>query len=195
MMGFCLTALAQETETREVPYPVSGKDDGNKRATIIAFGPSVWAPSMKFEQGIGDLVSIGLVAKGRLILFEGARVDPFVRFYPGRRSPEGGYIQLKGSFGVFKNNFIYDDWTGNGNNCYYDSQGNLICDNDHYYAYGGGVTGGYQLISGKNDHFVFDVYGGFQYIHTDELGTIDNIFRRWIVRFPIDVGLKLGVAF
>lgn len=169
---------------------------GPKRhRTVIALGPSsLWSPTLKFEQGIGNWVSAGFHARFRFIMWNGGKIEPFVRVYFTEKSPEGPFIQLKGSFGAYRRNFVFDDF------CYYDSNGDYICgdsyDEDYFFSFGGGLVGGYQFFFGAKDHFALDLFGGFQYMYQDRSGYNDyRYLRRIFINFPVEVGLRLGVAF
>lgn len=170
-------------------------DSPRRNRTVIGFGPSsFWSPTIKFEQGIGDWVSIGFHGRARFIMWEGGKVEPFVRVYFTEKSPEGPFVQVKGSFGAFRRNFVFED------NCYYDSFGNYVCgdnyDEEFFYSFGGGLAGGYQFFFGAKDHFALDLFGGFQYIYQDRTGYDDyRYIRRVFINFPVEVGVRLGVAF
>lgn len=188
-----LVALAYATPALSQTDSEFINDAPRRHRTVIGFGPSsFWSPTMKFEQGIGDWVSVGFHGKGRFIMWNGGKIEPFVRVYFTEKSPEGPFIQMKGSFGAYKRNFVYD-------NCYYDANGNYRCDNDNedfFYSFGGGLAGGYQFFFGAKDHFALDLFGGFQYFYQDRDTYSDYRFiRKVFVNFPVDIGVRLGVAF
>ncbi len=173
-------------------YGTYTTNTAQRHRTVIGLGPSsFWSPTIKFEQGIGDWVSIGFHGKARFIMWNGGKVEPFVRVYFTEKSPEGPYVQVKGSFGAYQRKFYFD------NNCYYDVNNNLVCDDeDFFYSYGGGVAGGYQFFLGAKEHFALDLFGGFQYFYQDRSTYSDYDFiRRVFVNFPVDIGVRLGVAF
>lgn len=189
VLGFMATAAAQ-TQTEAAP------EYARRHRTVIGFGPSsFWSPTIKFEQGIGDWVSIGFHGRARFAMWEGGKIEPFVRVYFTERAPEGPFIQVKGSFGAYRRNFIYEN-----NDCYYDGNGDWVCtdnyDEDYFKSFGGGVAGGYQFFFGRKDHFALDLFGGFQYIHQEGNRYSDyNFARRLFINFPAEVGVRLGVAF
>ncbi len=188
LLGLALPAFSQvDSEVFSAP------EETHRNRTVIGFGPaSFWSPTIKFEQGIGDWVSLGFHGKGRFILWNGGKVEPFVRVYFTQKSPEGPFIQAKGSFGAYKRNFVYDD-------CYYDANGNYVCytdSEDFFYSFGGGLAGGYQFFFGARDHFALDLFGGFQYMYQDNNTYSDYRFlRKVFINFPVDIGVRLGVAF
>ncbi|CAN5380405.1 hypothetical protein BH09BAC1_BH09BAC1_21490 [soil metagenome] len=189
MVALLYTAPAQSQTDMEY-YPASAPD---RHRTVIGFGPaSFWSPTMKFEQGIGNWVSVGFHGKARFVIWEGGKIEPFVRVYFTEKSPEGPFIQIKGSFGAYRRKFDFND-------CYTDANGVLICNNnDHEFfrSFGGGMAGGYQFFFGKKDHFALDLFGGFQYIHQGfDRYSQYNYWRRVFINFPVDVGVRLGVAF
>ena len=183
----------------QVDYaPVMDGDNFRVRRTVVAFAPAVWRPTIKFEQGIGNLISVGFHAHGRYILWRGGKIEPFVRFYFGKTSPQGVYMQLKGIVGTYKRifRFTYDEY------CEFDAQGNYICRNDYtnsegerFFSYGGGVTAGYQFMLGRNDNFALDVFGGFQYAYNQDQLDPYVYWRRFMLNFPVEIGLRMGVAF
>ncbi len=187
MAALAMTMPAQAQEEIEAP---------RRHRTVIAVGPSsFWSPTLKFEQGIGDWVSLGFHGKARFVMWEGGKIEPFVRIYFTENSPQGPFIQVKGSFGAHRRNFIFED------NCYYDANGDYVCDDNYdeqyFKSFGGGVAGGYQFFFGRNEHFALDLFGGFQYIRQENQNSYNDYryIRRIFINFPVDIGLRLGVAF
>lgn len=166
-------------------------DSEERHKTILGIGPALWSPALKFEQAISNSVSLGLHGKARFIIWEGGKVEPFVRYYFTYKAPEGPYLQLKASFGAYRRSFNWD-------NCYYDVNGNYICndDNGFFKSYGGGLAGGYQFLLGMNNRFALDLFGGFQYIRQEgDRYSEYNFFRRIFINFPVEIGARFGVAF
>lgn len=184
LAGLLLASTAEAQDGETAP---------RRNRTVIGFGPStVWSPTLKFEQGIGDWVSIGFHGKARFIIWEGGKIEPFVRVYFTEKSPEGPFIQLKGTFGAYRRNFVYSS------NCYTDINGDYRCDDEDFFrSFGGGMAGGYQFFFGRRDHFALDLFGGFQYIYNQrrEYYSEYNFLRRVFVNFPVEIGIRLGVAF
>lgn len=183
IMSMALPSIAQEYND----------SPARRHRTVIGFGAAtLWSPTLKFEQGIGDWVSIGFHGKARYIMWEGGKIEPFVRIYFTEKSPEGPFIQIKGSFGAYRRNFLFDG-------CYYDINGNYRCDNYNerfFKSFGGGLAGGYQFFFGRRDHFALDLFGGFQYIRQEGNRYSDYAFlRRVFINFPVELGIRLGVAF
>lgn len=174
-------------------------DNYRVRRTVVAFGPAVWRPTLKFEQGIGNHVSLGFHLHGRYIMWRGGKIEPFVRFYFGNDiSPKGGYLQVKGIVGTYKRifRFTYDEY------CDYDSQGNYYCRTDYtttegerFLSFGGGITGGYQFMLGRNENFALDLFAGFQYAYNSDDLDPYVYWRRFMLNFPVEFGMRMGVAF
>lgn len=199
IFAFLLSCLTLPLIAQVDNAPDNFSDNYGRRKTVIAFAPAVWRPTLKFEQGIGRTVSLGFHLHGRYILWRGGKVEPFVRVYFGNQgSPHGGYVQIKGIIGTYKRffRFTYDEF------CDYDAQGNYVCyydytnsEGERFFSFGGGVTGGYQFMLGRNENFALDVFGGFQYAYNqDELDPY-VFWRRFMLNFPVEIGLRFGVAF
>lgn len=194
MLAFSATAQIDDIPNSD------NTDNFRARKTIIAFAPAVWRPTMKFEQGIGRSISLGFHLHGRFILWRGGKIEPFVRFYLGNAadSPKGGYLQVKGIVGTYRRffRFTYDEY------CDYDAQGNYVCYTDYttskgerFFSFGGGITGGYQFLLGRNNNFALDMFGGFQYAYNQDELDYYKFWRRFMLNFPVEIGFRFGVAF
>ena len=192
--------LAQNDDAIVAPKLVKNSKD-LYRSTVLSFYPGFWAPGVKLEWATTNkIVSSGFHTRGYLFLFNGVKMEPFIRVYFKKNAPEGAFAQFKLSVGIYdKNSFLF-----RGLYCYTGSTGILICPGDPGYVKqndltlmaGGGVAFGYQFLLGENKRFALDLFGGIQAIVPSSRIRNDDDIALWFMRgFPLELGIRLGKAF
>jgi len=115
-------------------------------------------PNIKLEVATKNNVSFGGEATYFTGIYEGLKVDPFVRLYTGNRktSPEGFYFQGKFSVGSHKAELsdLIDE---------FDSQtGSIIDADERFTAMGGGFGLGHQWFAGSENNLSIDLFVGLK---------------------------------
>lgn len=202
MICFSMTGIsylsAQTNKAENTPYRYLVKQGNKKKTTstgfknVIAISPLLINPKIKYERAFPSGFSLGTNAKFYLGGNAGITAEPFGRYYFRQHAPKGFYMQGKGIISWIKSDFVeIDDETGT---FVTDSNGNYIRHN--VFGYGFGIAGGYQFLLGRNDRFALDLLAGYR--RTTNQGTLtddEDIHLKVIRNFPLEFGLKLGVAF
>lgn len=144
----------------------------------------------QYERKLNDRFTIGLIQKTLFSDFSGMRFEPTLRYYFKKEAPKGFYVQAKVGVGYhYYYNFIRNsDSTTTQTNRQY------------FWAYGGGLAGGYQFIIGSKKHFVIDLYLGLQVFQAvlphspikDKEGMDKKEEYEFWEAFPLDFGLSIG---
>ena len=85
-------------------------------------------------------------------MFDGVRMDPFIRLYLGNEAPKGIYLQAKVVVGYLNNSLVYTDVDGN------------TIDGNWFASGGAGINIGYQALTGKSENWVIDINIGFKLV-------------------------------
>jgi|GEM_PF-3324089 len=193
---------AQTNKAGNTPHRYLVKP-GNKKKTantgyknVIAFSPLLKNPKIKFEHAFPSGFSLGTNAKLYLGDNPGITAEPFGRYYFRQRAPKGFYMQAKGIMGWTKSTYsslVDEAIDGATSQAGIDINGEAAAHN--VYNYGFGLAGGYQFLLGRQDRFALDLLAGYQ--RTNNSGAINE--EDWILKvkrnFPLEIGLKIGVAF
>lgn len=96
-------------------------------------------------------------------MYQGIRVDPFIRLYPNGKAPKGLFLQGKVIGGYFSKNIEY----------MYRAGADSITANKKtsFFTYGAGFGLGYQFIFGRS-HKPLELFLGFQYSKYEAPATI-----------------------
>jgi len=151
-------------------------------------------PNIKLEVATKNSLSFGGEATYFTGVYEGFKVDPFVRFYTSNKktSPEGFYFQGKFSVGNHKSELtdIVDEIE--------DQTGNVIDTNtdERFLALGGGFGMGHQFFAGSENNFSIDLFLGLKRYKPTQNGinidkAVFGVTRGW----PTEFKFSLGYAF
>jgi hypothetical protein len=193
-------AVAQDDETIVLSDKVK-KSEPLFRSNVLAFYPGFWAPGFKVESANGKQnLSYGAHVRGYVFLFNGGKVEPFIRVYFKKKAPEGLFMQFKIHAAIYNANSVFF----RGLKCYTGLNGQYICPgdpgyvqvNEWRYFFGGGVAAGYQFLLGEKKRFALDLFGGIQVIIPKDRLLYDEDIYLWLTRgFPAELGIRLGWAF
>jgi len=141
----------------------SSKDTTTIKTThknIVTFAPLGLINKLRFkyEYSINDNFSTGMVASYYYGLFPGPQIEPFFRYYFGSEAPSGIFLQFKVVFAYQE--YIFSDTPAN---------------NFYFISGGGGLSIGYQKITGKNKNFPIEFSVGFKAVNPPTNNGMANV--------------------
>ncbi len=169
---------------------LSFSDVKAQNKNIVTFSPLglVNKIRFKYEHGINDIFSTGMVASYYYGAFPGGQVEPFIRYYFGEEAPEGIFLQGKLVGGSYK--YIFSDVSS--------------VNNFNFFSGGAGLSIGYQKLTGKNKNFPIEFSIGIKIVNppvapTNLNNTVD-LLNKGLFLFTgpgsvFDGSFSLGFAF